>query len=135
MRGTLLGRGRTADVYEWGSRQILKLYHATNTDEHIEREARNTRLAFEAGAPAPAVFESVVVDGRRGTVFERIDGPSLQHALVEHPLRLWRYARLLAELQARLHAMRAPALPAQRGTMTQRLRAASLPTQALRAAV
>src|SRR5689334_23926040 len=45
----------------------------------IRRPPRSTLFPYTTlFRSAPAVFESVVIDGLRGTVFERIDGPSLQ---------------------------------------------------------
>ena len=101
----LVGRGRTADVYAWGAGQVIKLFHVGFPQEPVQREARATRLAHQAGLAAPAVGELVSINGRLGIAYERIAGPSL---LAHVRKRLWRVAacgRLMGELHAAMHGV------------------------------
>jgi thiamine kinase-like enzyme len=63
----------------------------------------------EAGFPVPAVEEVVVVDGRPGIVFERIDGMSMWEQMLNAPNDLQRLTRGLVDLQCDLHSSSAPA--------------------------
>jgi uncharacterized protein (TIGR02172 family) len=119
-KGALIGAGRTADVYAWGSERVLKLYQDWMPERAIEREFELTRLARAAGLPVPAAEEMLQVDGRLGIVFERIVGKSLLKILETHPWKLVSIARLLAEYHARIHACNLPPeAPGQREQIEQ----------------
>ena len=80
MHGSLggkIGEGAWSDVHAWAPGQVVKLFKAGFTRRHSWWEARMTRAAFAAGAPAPEVFDEVTVEGRFGVVLQRLDGPTL----------------------------------------------------------
>jgi hypothetical protein len=80
MQGSLgekIGEGAYADVHAWAPGQVLKLFKAGFPRRHSWWEARMTRAAFAAGAPAPEVFDEVILEGRFGVVLQRFDGPTL----------------------------------------------------------
>ncbi len=130
-----LATGRTAEIYPWGEGRVLKLYRDWYPPHLAEYEARIGRAVQAAGLPVPAVGEVVEVAGRRGLVYERVDGPSLAEVLRARPWTLFRVARLLAELQATLHAGRGtPELPAQREVLARKIQAAEPLAPALREA-
>jgi tRNA A-37 threonylcarbamoyl transferase component Bud32 len=83
------------------------------------------RVVHAAGLPVPAVGDIVEVDGRRGLLYERIDGLSMIDGMGQ---RLWtpsRSARLWAELHADMHAHgTVPDLPSQRVELAKHIRAA-----------
>jgi len=108
--GQLIGQGATAEVYAWGEDQVLKLFFPPVPRIAAETEVQAARVAYEAGAPTPAVGETIEVDGRLGIVFERVDGPSMTEQVVGHPWQLRRAARQSAELHAAIHACRVPEL-------------------------
>ena len=79
MHGSLggkIGEGAWSDVHAWAPGQVVKLFKAGFTRRHSWWEARMTRAAFAAGAPAPEVFDEVTVEGRFGVVLQRLDGPT-----------------------------------------------------------
>ncbi len=108
-RGELVGKGFTAQVYAWGDGRVLKLFESWRPTAKAEKEFAISRAVHAAGLPVPAVHELVEVEGRRGIVFERVDGRSMFEQVVARPWRLFAAARQLAELHARLHAVKAPA--------------------------
>ena len=77
-----------AEVYAWGDDQVLKLFVAGIAPQRVHHEAQIGRLVFAAGLSAPATGAVMEVEGRLGILYERIDGPSLLHALGEQPERL-----------------------------------------------
>ena len=113
-RGERLAGGRTAEIFAWGEGRVLKLLRPGFPAEDAAREAAITRRVHAAGLPVPAVYEEVEVAGRPGIVFERIDGPPMVRALQRQRGRILHYARLLADLQAAVHACVVPDLPSQR---------------------
>lgn len=121
-KGRLIGKGFTSEVYEWGDGRVLKL--VTNSSSaammkriygQAEREYAITRAVHAAGLPAPATYELIEIDGRKGIVFERLEGLSMFDRVVVRPWTLFAAARQVAELHAELHSVTAPAeLPSQR---------------------
>ncbi len=69
-----IAEGRTAELYPWGEGKVLKLYHTGFPPEGVEHETRAARAIAAAGLPVPAAGEIVEIKGRRGIVFERVQG-------------------------------------------------------------
>ena len=99
----LLAHGRTADVYEWDSGHILKLFHTWFELENIEYEQRIARAVVASGMKAPIVGQLIQVDGRNGLMYERVSGRSMETMFLRKPWRLFTYARILAHLHADMH--------------------------------
>jgi len=137
--GNPIALGRTAEIYAWQEGQILKLFHNRFSLNAIEYEARVGRAVHNLGLPVPAVLGEIIqVNERNGLVYERVDGISLLQLFSSRPWRLVKYARLLAELQAKMHSHPAPGLPSQRERLTWKIQNArplsdQLKTQALSA--
>ncbi|HEY0376693.1 MAG TPA: hypothetical protein VGC87_07030, partial [Pyrinomonadaceae bacterium] len=75
--GEKIGEGAYSDVHAWAPGQVLKLFKAGFSQRASWWEARMTRAALAAGAPVPAVFEEVTLEGRFGIALQRLDGPTL----------------------------------------------------------
>ncbi|MBN1812248.1 MAG: phosphotransferase [Anaerolineae bacterium] len=123
MRGTLLGRGRTAEIYVWND-QALKLFVDGFPVEWIQAEAEATRVAHRAGLSAPAVGEIVEVDGRTGIVYERVDGVSMLQTFATRPWTFPSAVRRFVELQVAMHNCARPELPSQRERLKGAIRGA-----------
>jgi len=108
-----IAAGRTAELFAWGDGRVLKLTRPGFPPYLADQEWRNALAAWQLGAPAPKPLELLEIDGRRGVVFERIQGPNLMQGLLHDPFHLASYARLLARQQAALHAIPAPMFPSQ----------------------
>jgi uncharacterized protein (TIGR02172 family) len=113
-KGPCIGVGRTAEIYAWGDRQILKLYRANMPRERVYHEARIGRIVAEAGLLAPAIGDTVEVDGRLGIIYERIAGPPMLDTLARRPWSWRRLARQFAEVHVAMHNCVRSELPAQR---------------------
>jgi len=125
--GKAIGLGRTAEVYAWKAGYILKLFHESVPLRAIEHEAGMARMAHQAGVPSPAVEDIVNLDGRYGLVYERVLGVSMLKSLSSQPWTLLRCARLLAEIQARVHTIDATQeLPSQHQRLRDKILAAAI---------
>ncbi len=125
-KGLRIGRGRTAEVFLWKDNRILKLFLEWCPVTLVEEEVRITRAVHKAGLPVPAVEGIVELDGRRGIIFERIDGPSM---LRESTTKLWRFPQLalaLAELHVAMHACELSELPSYQHRLESEIRDVSL---------
>jgi len=120
-KGSLIGRGRTAEVFAWGESRALKLYYEGWPASAAEAEYQKAEAVYRAGAAAPDVDGVVQVDGRHGVLYERVDGPSLLGYTTSRPWTIIRSANLMAELHARMHACHPSGLPAQHERLQQKI--------------
>lgn len=72
--GEPIAVGRTAEIYEWGEGQILKLFRDWFPAHSVQNEARNARAVHAAGSPVPAVGEVIEINGRLRLIYERVEG-------------------------------------------------------------
>lgn len=121
--GRPIAVGRTAEIYPWADGWIVKLYQPPWA-ESAEYEARVARAVHAAGLPAPAVGNVVSVKGRAGLVYEHVRGESMLSLMRRKPWTVARYARLLAELHAQIHACNVAGLPSQRDRLADAIGAA-----------
>lgn len=98
-------------MYEWGSGRVLKLLLPGLPASWITSEAEKTRLAHQAGAPAPAVYEPVEIDGRHGVVFDRAGTQSMLDEIIARPWRSTRWGVEFAQVHAAVLNREASALP------------------------
>lgn len=105
-----MNQGGTADVFEEGENDVLKLFHNSIPSERVDDEYEATKFAYESGLPVPRPGEKVDVDGRRGITFERVGGEPLWNLLFRRPWILARrsQADLFARLHGQIHDVRAP---------------------------
>ena len=118
---TLLGHGRTAEVYAWKENSALKLFVPEFPSTLIDQEVEGTRAANAADIPSPQLRDVITVDGRRGLVLERLTGHSMLSLLAREPMRVTHYAGIFAELQARIHDCHVPGLTSRREDLARRI--------------
>ena len=109
--GPLIAEGRTAEVFAWGSNEVLKLAREPGPTTWVDREAKVTMAIADAGIPAPRVIDVVTVCERRGIVMERVEGPTMLTLMTSKPWLLLKLSRTLAELQSQFHERAVPSLP------------------------
>ncbi len=99
----IIGRGMRSEIIAWGPGKVLKLYYPGHSAAFVEGEAKATRRAAELGIPAPAVYQTLELDGRHGIVMDRLEGPTLEGMILRRPFSAPRLAVHLARLQAIMH--------------------------------
>ena len=113
-KGAIIGKGMTAEVYEWGQDKVLKLYFDWYPEDWVKYEAQIGSLVHTAGVSSPAVYEMQEVDGRKGIIFQRITGRTLFELIESKPWKLVYFAREMARLHAKMHSCIADKLPSQK---------------------
>jgi Ser/Thr protein kinase RdoA (MazF antagonist) len=108
-RAEPIGKGLNSDVYAWGERCVLKLFHGRIARAQADREYAVTQAVHAVGLPVPAAYEMIEIDGRCGIVLERIDGVSMLGYTQARPWALFAVIRQFTELHARIHQCQAPA--------------------------
>jgi len=107
--GRLLGIGREAEVFEWGTK-VVKLYKANIPKHSAFREATALALVEEKGFPAPQVFGIQAFGDRWGIVMTRAQGRSFADAMAQRPAEGPAYLRDMAALHSRIHGRTAQRL-------------------------
>ena len=120
--GPFIAAGRTADVYAWGTNQVLKLYHDWFELEAIQFERRLAQAVQASGLSVPAVGEIVQVNGRNGLIYQRVEGSLMWDVLARKPWCIFHCARRTAELHVALHGVIAPMdLPDQKQRLQRKI--------------
>lgn len=124
--GRLLGKGSTAEVYEWEQDKIIKLFFDKYChDDQVNYEANVSRIVYESGVISPAVYDTVEVDGRKGIVYERIKGKPILEHLITVPWNSYYYLQKTVELQHNIHKFSAKELPTQEERFTYAIKLSS----------
>lgn len=124
-KGTLIGRGMTAEVYEWAPGMVLKLFFDRYSEDRIKYEAEITKLLHEAGVPSPAIYGMIDVDGRKGIILERIIGKTILSHIQVKPWKLYYFAQKMAQLHFKIHTHSANNLPSQKERFTYKIKLSS----------
>jgi hypothetical protein len=74
--------------------------------------------------PVPAVEDIIEVDGRKGIIFERVEGNLMLEEIGAKPSEASRYAEILAELHTSIHSHEMPDLPSLRDMIERNIRQA-----------
>lgn len=117
-----MAEGRTAEIYLWDEQHVLKLYRDWCPPDWVEYEARVAGAIYEAGVPSPAVGGFVEVSGRRGLIYERIDGVSMLQDMNARPWTIWKHAHSLAELQVQINQKSVSGLPSYKDRLSYDIR-------------
>jgi uncharacterized protein (TIGR02172 family) len=102
-KGKLIGTGRTAEVYEWGTDKVIKLFYDWYNESWIKRDADTDELVFKAGMPCPEVFGIVEDEGRRGIVYQRIEGRTMLSIAGKDLRKMLSCGKDLARLHYKMH--------------------------------
>lgn len=104
--GTLVGTGRSADVYDIGGGRVLRRYRDGREARRVGNEAEVMVHARAFGVPVPEVFDVSGSD----IVMERVTGPTMLDYLGRRPWAVRAQARLLARLHGLVHQVPASGL-------------------------
>lgn len=111
MKGQLIGGGNTAEVYNWGANEILKLFCKEFPMSAIEREYQASKIIGNQGLSVPKVSQMIELEGRSGIIYEKVVGVSLLNLIMKKPLTSKKYLKQLAELQYQMHQCKKLELP------------------------
>lgn len=98
----LLGQGNTAEIYEWETNHILKLYRKGIPDTLCEDEFRVTKNVYDLLQVTPKPIDIVHINNRIGAVYERIQGKTMLKEMLSKPWAFSKYSRLLAQCHIKI---------------------------------
>ena len=99
-----------SEVFAWDEGRVVKLFLPAYA-HMVERELECTEAVNRAGVASPVPHGVVEVDGRRGVVYERVDGPTLLDQLLRSERSPGEVGRVLAAVHVAMHATAVPGLP------------------------
>jgi hypothetical protein len=111
VRGERIGIGRTAEVFAWGDREVIKVLRPGLSDRLGQHEAAIAARVTASGLAAPRLLGTERLDGRFGLVYERLIGPAMLDRLSGHPWLVDSLARQFASLHAQMHDASGSGLP------------------------
>lgn len=79
----LLGKGNTAEVFEYTNGKVCKLFFKGYPHEYIGLEFKNAKEMYRNKINVPQPFQMVMVENREGIIYERIEGKTLQNIITE----------------------------------------------------
>lgn len=103
--GGILGRGRTAIVYEYDG-GALKLYHEKYNIKYINHEVSMQKLAYKKGCNVPKVIGEMLFEKQVGILFEKIQGETLSDLLSDHLDLMKDYATSFAQAHYKIHQVK-----------------------------
>ena len=109
--GTVVGRGRTAEVYGLTESRVVKLFREGWPRDRVDYERWVTDTVHRTGMPVPGAYDVVEREGRTGIIFQRVEGPSLIHRFLSKPWTVFALVTAFTELHIRMHATPAGELP------------------------
>lgn len=79
----LLGKGNTAEVFEYTNGKVCKLFFEGYPHEYIGLEFKNAKEMYGNKIRVPKPFEMVMIENRKGILYESIEGKTLQKVITE----------------------------------------------------
>jgi uncharacterized protein (TIGR02172 family) len=110
-KGALIGRGRTARIYKWGDKEVIKLFEKDFNQNTIENEFSISKIIYNTGIRIPYAKEIIDMKGQLGIVYEYIEGDTIMKLLYQRIFSITVYARIFARLQAQMHTNKSTELP------------------------
>ena len=110
----LINQGRTAEVYDIGNNQILKLFREKIPLTAINQEYRIAETLKDCPAPSPKFFGKMECEGRTGLIYEYIRGQSQLMQIMRQPWRARSCAKDMADIHAAIHRIAVVGIPGQK---------------------
>jgi aminoglycoside phosphotransferase (APT) family kinase protein len=125
----LINQGRTAEVYDIGNHQILKLFRSGFPLAAIENECRIVIAINQCTLPLPKFFGKMEYEGRIGLIYEYIQGQSMLNSIMSKPWAFFAYAKKMAELHAAIHQTKVAGIPRQKEALEFFINRTDLPAE------
>lgn len=98
-----IARGASAELFDLGNGQALKLFRDTVSDDMIVREVEASIHAGACGVPTASAMGRQDRDGRRGIIYPRLEGGTVMDWVRRNPIRAgWALDRMAA-IHAAMH--------------------------------
>lgn len=96
--GKIVGRGRSADVYEYGSDTVVKLFKGQYSNSEVEKEYKLHMVVQNYGLPIPKLYDILRFEDKTGLVYQRINGFTMLDDIRSNPSKMPEYSKDTASL-------------------------------------
>lgn len=107
----LIGKGRTAEVYEYDSDKVIKLFYKSFPDNVIIHEYNIGLALNKLNVNSPFCYEMINYEDRKGIIYHKIKGNSLLDKMISSPFQIIKYSILLANINHDIHKKTTKELP------------------------
>lgn len=98
-----IGQGMTAEIFDIGNNRVVKLFYKTIPQYLIEHEYNINKMLFQEGFPVANVYDFIEYEGRKGIIYEKIEGEPLLQRIVKKPWTVRRAGRIMADIHLKIH--------------------------------
>ncbi|QOR35522.1 phosphotransferase [Clostridium sp. 'deep sea'] len=109
--GELVGKGRCAEVYNYGLGRVIKLFNNDFDIKYIEQEFSINKIINDLNISAPKAYSIESVNQRMGIVYDKVDGTTLTSTIFDNSKSIHNYGELMAKLHLSIHSCKAASLP------------------------
>lgn len=109
-RYPFIARGASAELFDVGNGQALKLFRDSVSEEMIAREAEASAHAAVSGVPTAAAIGRGTLDGRQGILYPRLEGATLMDWIRRNPMRAGWALDQMGAIHGAMHRARGGAL-------------------------
>jgi hypothetical protein len=96
MKKIKIAQGNTAEIYNWGTDCILKLYRDGIPISICQNEFDRTKGAYNLIKVVPRPVDIVNDDGKVGAVYQKVNGKTMLKEMMSKPWLFRKYAKQLA---------------------------------------
>ena len=121
-----IGTGRTAEVYDYKDKKVLKLFYSTSSSKIIEDEYLIAKNISTTTSLVPKVYDIVHIKNRTGIVYEKIKGEMLSDYLSGNILNTRKIIRKFAQTQNRISNICIKNIPDHTDKLRQRITSSRL---------
>ncbi|SFJ14369.1 phosphotransferase family protein [Thermoflavimicrobium dichotomicum] len=123
---TKIREGRTAEIYTWEDEIMIKVFRENIPIAAIYHEFTIHQKIKELSLPIPKVYGISDFKGKKGIIYERIEGSTITQAITKNPFTMKKHAILMARLHLDMHKIDGQELPLQKETLKENITLAPL---------
>ncbi len=121
-----IGKGRTAEVYNYKNNKVLKLFYSSSNDKDIEYEYLITKNISGITRLAPQVYDVVSIKDRVGIVYEKMNGETLSDYLSKNFKNVRKIIREFVQTQKILNNINPENFPSHTDKLKQKIMISNL---------
>lgn len=107
----LLGKGITAEVYNYNKDKVLKLFYNSINKDFIKFEVEISKAIYKLGIPSPKVYDLLEKDDRQGIIFQYIEGKTMLKIMENKIWEMIPLIKKMVKLQFNIHKYTMNELP------------------------
>ncbi len=121
-----IGKGRSAEVFDYKNNQVLKLFYSTSNNKDVKHEYFTTKNLSDTTSIVPKVYNVINIKNRMGIVYEKIDGKMLSSHLSRNFKNMRKIIHGFAQTQKIINKMNSDNFPIHTNNLEPKIMKSSL---------